>query len=77
MMFDTETDRNSDNLAALKVSSIDSLSMVINLEIIRSLIVSEEEKLDQLQIEIKFLNYKDVFGENLSDNVFKIESMPP
>ena len=65
MMFDPETDRISDNLASWTISSFDSSSMVIDLEFVRPLLVSQGDKQDQLLIEMKFSSFKDVNGASL------------
>ena len=69
MMFDPETDGISENLAALIITFFDSSSMVIQLEITRLLLVSQEEKPDQLLIEMRFSSFKDINGKSLPEIV--------
>ena len=68
-MFDPETDGISENLAALIITFFDSSSMVIQLEITRLLLVSQEEKPDQLLIEMRFSSFKDINGKSLPEIV--------
>ena len=50
ILFDPEEDKISDNLAAWSISSVDSRSIVIDLEITSPLIVSQGDNPDQLLI---------------------------